>query len=501
LHGSGFNCVKFSSSHIEEDHSLVFLAQKANANDRILPSSMANGHECPLYPNGKETYSPEVFTPRDLSRLHIVKEPPVYTSEPMFVYTRGEEMRLRDQLAALDPAEELSVWIVTTDGPDGDAARGLTRTLVKELPAWKIHLVVCESTWTDKQRRSAVAKLQDLPTVEPEIKLDAQGLIHVPRVVPLPSPSHETTFKNGEHWVIDGGKIAHSTLPVLGPYDIAVNVSHWSSLDVNFPRAFMGTITDKGESEFALGDWVMGITDAGISNQLVVQAGAVVPCQPKHCDVLCDAPGLATAVLALGSGTLRRAGRLAAVRHALVCDAHTPVGQAAARFYVQLGLDVFCIAEGDAVALSKSLNIPAGHVSVASNATWVARQRCLYDVVLSGARSKPDVQVANQLIKPRGILHLWNSEQRGLAHDLEHDPWNVALALEVALEVLPENFKSATPPVAIADAAPISPWTLAPSVAPLFDGRKTYLLIGGIGGLGVQLALWMYEVCMKIIID
>lgn len=463
---------------------------------------MGNGHglECLPYPNGKGLQCSEVVSPTSLSRLHITREPPVYTSEPMFTYTRGDEMKLRDQLAALDAAESFSIWIVTADGPDGDAARGLTRTLVKELPAWKIHLVVCDPTWTDRQRRSAVAKLQDLPTVEPEIKLDAQGMIHVPRVVPLPSPSKETAFEKGQHWVSDDGKIAHTTLGELGPQDVAVNVSHWSSLDANFPRAFIGTVTNKGESEFALGDWVMGITDAKISNQLAVHAGSVVACQPKHCAMLSDAPGFATAVLALGPGTIRRAGRLAAIRHALVCDAHTSVGQAAARFYVQLGLDVFCIAEGDAVALSKSLNVPVGRVSVASNATWVARQRCLYDVVLSGARRKADVQVVSQLITPRGMLHLWNGEQRGLVHDLEHDPWNVALALEVVLEALPNNFKSSKTPIAIADAVPISSKTLVPSVAPLFDGRKTYLLIGGIGGLGVQLALWMYEVGITMVI-
>lgn len=457
---------------------------------------MTNGHASSPYPNGKECYTPEVFASKDFSRLQVIREPPVYTSEPMFTYSRGQEMKLRDQLAELDAAESLSVWIVATDGPDGDAARGLTRTLGKELPAWKIHLVVCEPSWTDKQRRSAVAKLQELPNVEPEIKLDASGSIHVPRVVPLSSPATETPFHADQHWINDDGKIAHASLPVLGAFDIAVDVSHWSSLDVNFPRAFIGTVMNKGVSEFSVGDLVMGITDAKISNRLVVHSGSVVPCKPQHCDLLSDAPGLATAVLALGPGTLHRAGRLAAVRHALVCDAHTPVGSAAARLYVQLGLDVFCIAEGDAEALSASLQVPVGRVSVASNAVWVARQRCLYDVVLSGAQSKPDVQAINQLITPHGILHLWNDGQHGLVHNLKHDPWAVALALEVALEALPEGFKSATRPVAIADAAPVSQGTLVPTVKSLFDAHKTYLLIGGIGGLGVQMALWMYEVCM-----
>ena len=34
-------------------------------------------------------------------------------------------------------------------------------------------------------------------------------------------------------------------------------------------------------------------------------------------------------------------------------------------------------------------------------------------------------------------------------------------------------------------------------VADLFNEKKSYLLIGGIGSLGLQIALWMYEVRSK----
>ena len=36
---------------------------------------------------------------------------------------------------------------------------------------------------------------------------------------------------------------------------------------------------------------------------------------------------------------------------------------------------------------------------------------------------------------------------------------------------------------------------LVPNVGPLFSSDKVYLLIGSIGGLGMQIALWMYKVC------
>ena len=69
----------------------------------------------------------------------------MHVSAPIFSYSRGREMRLWDQLTALDVVEALSIWIVAINGPDGDAACELCRTLTKELLAWKIHLVSCET--------------------------------------------------------------------------------------------------------------------------------------------------------------------------------------------------------------------------------------------------------------------------------------------------------------------------------------------------------------------
>ena len=148
LRGGGFNCMTFSSSHLQEDHSLMFLAQKASADHCVLPP-MVKRLASPCHPHGngnaKTCYALEIFASKDLSRLHLHKELLMHISAPIFSYSRGREMRLWDQLAALDMAEALLIWIVATNGPDGDVARGLCRTLAKELPAWKIHLVICEA--------------------------------------------------------------------------------------------------------------------------------------------------------------------------------------------------------------------------------------------------------------------------------------------------------------------------------------------------------------------
>ena len=55
----------------------------------------------------------------------------MHISAPIFSYLRGQEMRLWDQLAALDMAEALLIWIVATNGLDSDAACGLCRMFAK----------------------------------------------------------------------------------------------------------------------------------------------------------------------------------------------------------------------------------------------------------------------------------------------------------------------------------------------------------------------------------
>ncbi|KIJ38996.1 hypothetical protein M422DRAFT_258148, partial [Sphaerobolus stellatus SS14] len=418
----------------------------------------------------------------------------VYIPDPVFTFVRGQEMRLKDELARLDAAEEASVWIIATDGPDGDAARGLVRTLIKELPAWKIHLVIFDASWSPGRRHTAIAKLQDeASSVEPEIKVTAEGAVFVPRVVPQASAVIESAFDTSKTWMKVDANAVHTSLPPLGTFDVVVEISHWSSVDSDGPRAFMGTVSNKGATEFTMGEYVMGIIEGPVCNRLVAHAGSLVPCEKKHAAALADAVGLVIGALALGPGTLNRTGRLAAIQHALITDVHTTTGHAIARLFNQLGLDIFCIGEGDAAELAESLGIPVGRVSVASNALWVARQRCLYDVILSGAQSKPDVQLVTQLGMPQGILHFWNSDSQRLSDVLKRDPWIVAHALEVALQVLPADFVSHVKAVSIEDAAPVPSGTPVSDEGPLFDPRKTYLLIGGIGGMGVQMARWMYE--------
>ena len=108
----------------------MFLAQMASVDHRMLPPTVKH-LASPRHPHGngnaKTCYAPEIFTSKDMSHLHLHKEPLMHVSVPIFSYSRGQEMRLQDQLAALDMVEALLIWIVATNGLDSNAARGLCR--------------------------------------------------------------------------------------------------------------------------------------------------------------------------------------------------------------------------------------------------------------------------------------------------------------------------------------------------------------------------------------
>lgn len=496
LISTGFDCITFSGSHPDEDHSLAFLAQKANGIRHILPQ-LENGQTVSDCSSDVTQYSP-IANGKEIDSDQTLEE--ICISDPVFVYEYEREMELRDKLVKLDASEKLSVWIMATDGLDGDSGRGLVRTLIKEFTAWTIRLIVFDGSWSVSKRVAAVLEFQKNPLHESEIKVNASGEIYTPRIVPLPEPSSHVVFDASRPWARIDGKMVHISPAPRGKHDISINVLHWSSTDEDYPRAFLGTVACDGVSQFPKDSLVMGITSAPVTNFLVVHGGSVIPSKARHSRLLADVPGMVTASLALGPGTLTRFGRLEGIGRVLVTDVHTPVGLAAARFCLALGLNTFCIGEGDAARLSEKLQVPINRVSVAPNAAWVAQQRGPYDVILSGSRSKPSTQVLHQLASPTGTVFLWNSSLQGLSSYLQRDCWSVALALNTALEVIPQDFVSRSPSVHIDAVARDANDLQVLERTTLFDPTKTYVLVGGIGGIGIQMAIWMYKVCTQTVL-
>lgn len=83
----------------------------------------------------------------------------------------------------------------------------------------------------------------------------------------------------------------------------------------------------------------------------------------------------------------------------------------------------------------------------------------------------------------------WNHPNSGIAHILETNSCSVGDALRVALRYQPGASSTLCPPLdLIASAIPDS----VPLATTLYSPTKSYLLLGGICSLGLQLAHWMY---------
>ncbi|GJJ10518.1 Type I Iterative PKS [Clathrus columnatus] len=472
LTGTGFQPIIFSGSPPEEDHSLVFLVQKNDVVSSLLSDQT----------NGESTVDTGSQWAIGSGRSNFV-----------FTYVCGEEMALRDALVDFDPTESSSIWICAADGSDGSAARGLVRTLSKEFPVWDLHLVIFHPKLSQAQRSDVLLQLQQRSSCESEISVDESGDVHIPRVVPLSSTNLEVPFDRNAHWIVVDGQPAHVALPPLGNYDVVVEVSHWSSLVTDTPRAFIGSVSHSNCADFTTGDYVMGLTNDSLSNRIVAHAGSIVKCEPNHLKLLWSLPGFVIAVLLLGPATLRRPGRLAAIQRVLVTDAHTAIGQAAISILHDFGLNVFAVGNGDSETLSRQLKMPTSRISTAKDALWVARQKGKYDIILSGAKEKSIIQVLSTLLSSSGASYYWNNDNHGLASSLKRDPWIVSLAIETVLQVVASDYRSPVNPIPINDSTPIEEGSPVVDRTLLFDPRKVYLLIGGIGGMGVQMALWMYE--------
>jgi len=92
---------------------------------------------------------------------------------------------------------------------------------------------------------------------------------------------------------------------------------------------------------------------------------------------------------------------------------------------------------------------------------------------------------------------LWNDEETGLAVCLRHDPYSVGNALSYVFNAMIKDIATISLPEHMF-AMTESPARMVSGVKVMnkssYDASKTYVILGGIGTIGVHLALFMYEV-------
>ena len=389
-------------------------------------------------------------------------------------YVRGEETRLQAPLAALKAQEPASILFVARDGPDGDAALGFTRCLRREYLAWTIRLAVYDCALTKAQQIRCSDLLASLPATDMEMRIDADGAVHVPRITLVDGPSEQVPFDPGMPWVVREGQLVHTRVPAALSGQCVVHVS---AVDPHGPVwAFVGTL--HGSSQV-----VVGVASGALCSHIEVHEKSLA-C--VDCDMLSDksvgpsvlAPTISA--LPLGPGIFSDPSRLQGKTALVFAGADD-----------QLHEDVYDVlkALGMTVSLTSSL----------SSSALKPFYKNKPHVIFSGTRDTHDMALLRTLLAPSGRAFFWNDMESGIIRALAEDPWAVGDALHAAVKHSREQGGRAvyyTPLLdALRDVLPVVQVARPPS---LFDPRKTYLLIGGIGSLGLHIALWMYEVCILL---
>ncbi|KAJ7661571.1 acyl transferase domain-containing protein [Mycena polygramma] len=380
----------------------------------------------------------------------------------LFIYELGDEMQLQWEFSGLNPSQELNIWILASEGLDAAAGLCLTRALRREYLFWDIRFASFPNTFSEAMRHNCLCSLPFCMNAEPDIIFSALGVPLVPRLVPLVFPSTTKLPSPGLH---------------LRQDEAVVQILH-SSAYPDF-SAFVASVVELGpgtpDSEFKLGSLVVGFRHPSSGSAIDLGQTCSVPTAsfPLNQSSVGRLPGVAASVLAPGLGLWSRPHRLRRLS-ILITHCDTAIGSTISGIYGREGLK-FLPVNADATILNLARR---GHGT--------------FDLIISGYEDKVHVQILRTLLRPStGKLFLWCQE---LPRVLQKDPCTIGDALRVAVS---RGFLTSSVDAGDGSLAPsifsgpIDP--PAPSLRAVFDAKKTYVILGGIGSLGASVAVYMAQ--------
>ncbi|KAI0068519.1 ketoacyl-synt-domain-containing protein [Artomyces pyxidatus] len=381
-------------------------------------------------------------------------------------YGLGEEVRIQGEVSGLDSLSELSIWFVASVGLDGDALLGFARSFRREYRVWTVRSVVFDASWTKEDTLKAVESLAGDADVELELSVDAHGSVFVPRIVAAPSFESQTSFDPEKPWTYSKSSLQQLSMPLVPDQHVRVHISAASCNDGHFWE-YVGLIDGDPARP------VMGIYPGALSNFSVAHSGSLAELPLIDLDSDVSGPpvlAMVIGVLAVGIPTFAHLERLnnAVV---LVTDSDTPTGRQVIEFYRRAGLEV--------VTLTSRPSL--------SEIQHAASRRPR--LAVSGYEGTGDIQTLKRVVSSDARVFLWNHPEMGISWVLEHDPWLIGDSLRLAMKA--GGLELSVPlrrPIDFVDTS-----SLKVDVQVIFSPDKWYILIGGIGTLGLQIALWMYQ--------
>jgi hypothetical protein len=376
---------------------------------------------------------------------------------------------------AVRECDSASLWINATSGIDDAAALGFSRSLRREMHSTKVYLVLFDPIWTPKTRLSIIGDLAGNPDVEVETLIDTCGHAQVPRLIRCTSKLIARELNFEQYWSLKSGALSVEPLPPVSDGHVLVRITHLA-FTIDGLQGFVGrSITNPGSTAWAREDFVVGVVDSDrISNHFLVHEGQIAAAPDsatRNVYAACAVPLLLFAI-SVDPESMRTPARLRG-RKFLVINANEPMGRWLTTILLGLGVTF-----ETSIAQPTEISLKAIHQS---------------DFIFCGYSSQKDIQVIQSAMNPDALIVCWTGSAVGRV--IRRNPWMVgdALASFNHLNIQPPvdfEVMCGSPEEHLARKCP----SHVDIQTPLFHSEKSYLLIGGIGSLGLGIAWWMYQV-------
>ena len=386
-------------------------------------------------------------------------EPPTVTSVSMttkpcfFSYSYGDEIKLQGELSDSDVSTTL--WLLATEGIDGDAGVGLVYTLVKEFEGWNIHLGIFPQNYEAQCRIDTIMRYNGLLDLETVVHFTSEGIPMVPKVIPCPPPVVTTSFDPSDPWTSDKNTVKPISAVSIVDGEVIVEPFAWSQESPPL-RGLVGTVIESRYDGLPVGSLVAGMVDTGgLSNRFIsggrylVQIAAEV----ANSDIVADLLSIFVAGLLLDHCHTKTTKKL----RLLIPE---PKAVAAVPYILERS-DLICEVEVGAPSQDDRFDL----------------------IILDSATDSTRPEFSSWLDEGGQVL-IWDTILRKTDR-LDHP---FAAGLLYYFPTTHTQTKVVTPGDILATSTP----TLAE--LPLFESDKTYILLGGASDLGVIIALWMYQV-------
>ncbi|KAI0653728.1 ketoacyl-synt-domain-containing protein [Cubamyces menziesii] len=427
--------------------------------DSTTPSS---GRTSPGTQSTDSGYAPtEITVPDGIDRQKSSSGSP---SAIVLPYRRGLEMKIQEVVKQLDALSSERLWFYASAGADGDALVGFVRALRKEFLTWSIHAVVFDSAWAEEDIAVAMKSLSSNASLEPEIIVEADGSISVPRIVEAAAPPTHAEFNTSLPWKQEKASVVQVTTPYVPPDHVLVHVTG-AAMGTDQLWSFVGRTGDGSPL-------VAGVASGPLANIVVAHKFSLLELSKQsESDPLPQALPAAIASLAVSVAAFSRPDYLRQ-KVILVTHSDTTIGAQVAAIYTALGTEV--------------VTLPSQY-SVAELKAAYARGP---QVIVSGSQDDSEAKTFRDMVTRYGRVFLWNHPDSGIAYLLQTDPCSIGDALRAAWSYQPSPSAPLSPPLKLVT-CPLP--ESVPLATGIFDPSKSYVLLGGIGSLGLQQAHWMYQ--------